>query len=138
MEQLIRIVIRYIKEYEPVENVIELTECPVVTGEAVCQKSIDCLQGLTLDPAHCRATTYDGAGDVAGAINVCAANVMKIVAQAHYYHCASHSLNLALYKACKVPEVKNMMSTLLPLAAFFKYSPTTRVIYRRDQNSEEA
>ena len=111
------IVIRYINECEPVEKLTEFIKCPVVT---VCQKIIGCLQGLTLDPAQCRAQTYDGAGNMAGVINGCAANFMKIVPQAHYYHCASHSLNLALSKACKVPDVQN---TQHALAIFFKYLP---------------
>ena len=60
---------------------------------------------------------------MAGLINDSAANFMKIVPQAHCYHCASHGLNLALSKVCKVPEVENMMSTLQTLAVFFNYSP---------------
>ena len=46
----------------------------------------------------------DGAGNMAGVINRCAANFMKIVPQAHHYHCASHILNLTLSTAYKVPE----------------------------------
>ena len=88
-----------------VEKLIEFIECPVVTGEAVCQKVVGCLQGLTLDPAQCRAETYDGAVKMAGVINGCAANFINIVPQAHYYHCASHSLNLKT------------------IAIFFTYSP---------------
>ena len=43
-----------------------------------------------------RAHTYDGAGNMADAIIGCTANFMKSVPQAHYYHCACHSLNVAL------------------------------------------
>ena len=49
--------------------------------EAVRQKVVGCLQGLTLDPTQCRAQT-DGAGNGAGVINRCAANFMNIVPQA--------------------------------------------------------
>ena len=113
----------YIKECEPVEKLTEFIECPVVTGKAVCQKIIGCLQGLTLDPAQCRAETYDGAGNMTGVINGCAANFMNIMPEAYCYHFASHSLKLALSKACKVTEVQNMMSTLQTLEVFFKYTP---------------
>ena len=95
---------------------------------------IGCLQGLTLDPAQCRVQSYDGASYMAGFINGCAANFMKIVPQAHYYHCASHSLNLALSKACQVPGVQHMMSTQQTLAVFFKHSPNRQ---RRLQKSTE-
>ena len=71
---------------------------------------------------------------MAGVVNGCAANFMKIVSQAHYFHYASHSLNLALSKACKVPEVQNTMSTLQTLSIFFKYSPTRQ---RLGQSTED-
>ena len=71
---------------------------------------------------------------MAGVINVCAANFMKIVSQAQYFYYASHSLNLALSKACKVPGVQNTMSTLQTLSVFFKYSPTRQ---RLEQSTEE-
>ena len=76
--------------------------------------------GSQLDPAQCRAQTYEGASNMAGVINGCAANFMKIVPEAHCYHFASHGLNLALSQACKVPELQNMMQTL---AVIFKNSP---------------
>ena len=78
------IVTRYIKECEPVEKLIELVECPVVTREAVCQKITGCLQGLTLDPAQRRAQIYDGAGNMADVTDDCAANFMKIVPQERF------------------------------------------------------
>ena len=110
MEQL-KVVIRYIKECELAGRLTDFIKCQVVTGDAFSsnQKLIGCLQGLTLDPAHCKVHTYDGAGNMAGVINGCAANFMNIVPQAHYYHCVSHSLKLALSKACKIHEVQNTM-----------------------------
>ena len=78
---------------------------------------------LKLDPAQCRAHAYGGAGNMTGVINGCAANLMKIVPQAHYYHCASHSLNAALSKAYMAHKVQNMMSSKQTLATFFKYLP---------------
>ena len=66
---------------------------------------------------------YDGAGYKAGITNGCAAHFKAAVPQAHNYHCASHSLNLALYKAPKIPEVQTMMGNLQAVGIFFKYSP---------------
>ena len=68
---------------------------------AVCHKIIGCLQGLMLNPAQCRADTYDGAGNMTDIINGCAANVMKVAPQAHCYDCARHSLNLALSRRAR-------------------------------------
>ena len=94
-----------------------------VTGAAICQKLIGCLEGLNLNPDMCRAQTYDRAGNMAGEINGCAANFKKEHPQANYYHCASHNLNLALCKASQVPEIQNMMGSLQAVGHFFEYSP---------------
>ena len=64
---------------------------------------------------------YDSAG--AGALNGCQAQLASEVPQAIYYHCSSHQLNLALSKACCVPEIYYMISTLKSLEIYFKYSP---------------
>ena len=98
------------------------------------QKIIGCRQGLLLDPAHCRAQTYDAAGNMTGVVNSCAANFMKIVPQRPQARRASHNVNLALSKACRVPEVQNMMSSMQTLAAFLKYSPEG---HRRPEQSTE-
>ena len=122
VEQL-GIVVRYVKENTPVEVLLEFEQCEETTGAAICQKLVTCLNKLDLDPQNCRAQTYDGAGNMAGATKGCAANFMKIKPRANYYQCASHSLNLALCKASKLPEVQIMMDTLKSVAIFFKYSP---------------
>ena len=122
VEQL-GVVIRYIKDNAPVERLVEFVACEDIRGAAICQNLLDCLERLHLDPQLCRAQTYDGAGNMAGYKNGCAANFQKVVPRANYYHCASHSLNLALCKACKLPEMTNMMPNMQALAIFFKYSP---------------
>ena len=122
VEQL-GVVIRYIKDNAPVERLVEFVACEDIRGAAICQNLLDCLERLHLDPQLCRAQTYDGAGNMAGYKNGCAANFQKVVPRANYYHCASHSLNLALCKACKLPEMTNMMSNMQALAISFKYSP---------------
>lgn len=115
------IVIRYVEDCTPVEQLVEFTTCGDVTGEAVCQNLIKCLQSLNVDPTQCKAQTYDGASSMAGYINGCAVNFMNVAPDAYYYHCGSHSLSHALSKACKCQEIQNMMSTLQTLAIFVKY-----------------
>ena len=99
VEQL-GVVIRYVKDNAPVERLVEFVACQEITGAAICQELLNCLEGLHLDPQVCRAQTYDGAGNImAGQTNGCSANLQRVVPNASYYHCASHSLNLALSKA---------------------------------------
>ena len=122
MEQF-GIAIRYIKDCEPLETLIDLIKCPVVTREASCQK----ISGFRVSRwIHRNAEPI---------LMVELATWLKIVPQTHYYHCTSHSLNLSLSKACKVLEVQNMMSTLQILAIFFKYSPKRH--RRLEQSTEE-
>lgn len=50
--------------------------------------------------------------------------------RAPYSHCASHGLNLALMKACKVPEILGMMENLRFLGKFFEYPKRLRTLER--------
>ena len=49
----------------------------------------------------------------------CATCFMKETPRALYLHCASHSLNLALSKACQVPEVHCMLSASQSTGLYF-------------------
>ena len=114
------IAIRYLKDGKPTEKLITYVECEKTTGEAIADKIIDALTKLGLDPLLCRSQTYDGAGAMAG-INIGAAEMFKEKTgnkYAPYYHCASHSLNLVLSKACQVPDIRNMNGTITSLGVF--------------------
>ena len=117
------IILRYVKESTPVERLIEYVACEKITGESLCSEIKKVLESLSLKPENCRAQTYDGAGNMAGCQNGCAANFMKFASKALYYHCFSHDLNLALSKASSVPEVNCMLATITQVGIFFKYSP---------------
>lgn len=119
----IGLVVRYLHNNQPVEKLLEFIECESCTGQQICEHIVTCLRNLGLNPELCRAQTYDGAGNMAGVRNGCAAEFMKTSPRAPYYHCASHGLNLALCYACKVPEIHNMICTLRSLGYFFRNSP---------------
>ena len=65
VEQL-GVVLRYVKNNQPVERLVEFVACEQVTGAAICENLLDCLAKLNLDAQSCRAQTYDGAGNMAG------------------------------------------------------------------------
>ena len=90
------IILRYVKDRQPVERLLAFIDCESVTGERICESIVDTLRRDNLQPELCRAQTYDGAGNMAGRVSGCAARFLKIVPQATYYHCASHQLNLAI------------------------------------------
>ncbi|XP_035989381.1 zinc finger MYM-type protein 1-like isoform X2 [Fundulus heteroclitus] len=115
--------IRYVKDGIPVERLIDFVGCDSITGEAICKNLLTSLKKVDLDPKLCRAQGYDGAGNMAGRVNGCAANFCKESPRAKYFHCASHQLNLALSKSSSVLDIKCMLSTVASVGIFFKYSP---------------
>lgn len=119
----IGLVVRFLKNGEPVEKLIDFIECESCTGKVICDRILQSLQHVGLDPTLCRAQTYDGAANMAGCHNGCAKHFQRVSPRATYYHCASHELNLALSHACKVPEIHNMVCALKSVGIFFKYSP---------------
>ncbi|XP_066274145.1 52 kDa repressor of the inhibitor of the protein kinase-like [Branchiostoma lanceolatum] len=117
------LLVRYTKDGKPVERLLLFAACEHITGRALCDTIVAELTNLNLQPANCRAQCFDGAGNMAGIRNGCAANFQQTAPRAPYFHCASHDLNLALCKACKVKEIQCMMATLKAVGLFFKYSP---------------
>lgn len=71
----------------------------------------------------CRGWGYDGAGAMAGALNGCQAKLQSVVPQDIDYHCSSHQLNLALLKACSIPEIQQIVSTLKSVGIFLSIPP---------------
>ena len=98
------------------------SECRGLTSTNI-ENIIKCLKSVGLQPEDCRAQTYDGAGNMAGNQKGCASRFLKISPCAPYCHCASHELNLALSKACKIPEIHCMLCTFKSFGIFYKYSP---------------
>ena len=138
--------VRYICDGEATESLVSFAECKSATGAAICDTIMGELKRIGLNPKFCRAQAYDGAGAMSGHLNGCQAKFSQVVPEAHYYHCASHQLNLALTKACAVKSVQCMLSDLQALGIFFKYSPkrqrcletsTAWLNYHRTQEGKE-
>ena len=53
---------------------------------------VDTLYALGLQAEDSRVQTYDGAGNMAGITNDCAANFTKEYPKAPYFHCISYDL----------------------------------------------
>ena len=117
------IVIRYVKDNQPIERLLEFVKCEDITGETLANKIMDSLTKAGLDIKLCRFQTMDGAGNMAGKKSGCSTRITKENPKALYIHCASHELNLALCKSCKIPEITAMLDTLTQLGLFFQYSP---------------
>lgn len=65
---------------------------------------------------------YDGARNMSGQYNGCAAKVRESCPEAVYVHCASHSLNLAITHACDVAPIRNCIATIKETVNYFRLS----------------
>ena len=117
------IVVRYVRNFKPVERLLQFVACEKITGEELCGHIVKALEEAGLDIQMCRSMTMDGAGNMAGKQMGCAARLTCLSPKAVYHYCSSHDLNLALCKSCQVKEVHLMLDSLTQLGIFFKYSP---------------
>lgn len=74
----------------------------------------------------CRGQGYDGAGNMAGYCSGAAKVISTKFANAVYFHCSSHKLNLCVANSCKLRSIENMMGIITALANFFNYSPNNK------------
>ena len=119
------IVVRYVRNCQAIEKLLEFVQCDDVKGASIAEFIINALNNAGLYPQMCRAQTYNGAGNMAGKEKGAAAKFCSETGneKAVYFHCTSHELNLSLSKASKILQVMNMVSTMQMMGTFFKYSP---------------
>lgn len=117
------LVIRYTVHGQPKERLLEFIECETITGVEIASKLIESLSNAGLDTQLCRSQTMDGAGNMSGKYNGCAAKFREHSPKAVYHYCSSHDLNLVLCKSSKVKEIHIMLDALKQLGIFFRYSP---------------
>lgn len=98
------LVLRYTKDRKPVERVLEFISCEDISGQVLCTKIIESLTNVGLDTQLCRSQTMDGAGNMAGKYNGCAAKFTEHSPRATYHYCCSHDLNLVLCKSCELKD----------------------------------
>ena len=98
------IVVRYVRNCQAIEKLLEFVQCDDVKGASIAEFIINALNNAGLYPQMCRAQTYDGAGNMAGKEKGAAAKFCSETGneKAVYFHCTSHELNLFLSKAFKI------------------------------------
>lgn len=118
------------------EEFLGFITCRSTKGVPVSQTILHNLEELGIPIQNMRAQCYDGAGNMAGKHKGVQALIREQVPLAHYVHCKSHSLNLALVHSSKLPCVRTMMSTVQDVAFAFDYS-AKRLLAFRDELSED-
>ena len=95
------------------EDLIGFVECNTgITGRELAHKITSSLQEFSLDLSNVCGQAYDGAENMAGAVNGTAALISAQYPLALYMHCSSHCLNLAVVKTLQITSVRNMMGVI--------------------------
>ena len=115
----------YVRNCQAIEKLLEFVQCDDIKRVSITEFIINALNNVGLNPQMCHAQTCDGAGNTTGkekgdAAKFCSETGNK---KAVYFHCTSHELNLSLFKASKILQIINMVSTMEILGTFLKYSP---------------
>ena len=117
------LVIRFIDDSSQIrEEFVEFIECESTSAEHLVEKLKKGMESLSLDINDLRGQGYDGAGNMAGAKSGVSARILQICPKAHYFHCASHRLNLAVATSTSIRGVKNMMDTIRKCSEIFHFS----------------
>lgn len=77
---------------------------------------------MKLDLNKCVGQGYDGCAIMAGCISGVQKRIKYMYPKAHFFHCASHRLNLVINDLNALPEVRNCISKINETITFFKES----------------
>lgn len=114
-------------QFEPVSD---------LTGKGLASTILSSLESYGINLNGLRGQGYDGAANMSGKYN----GVSKIVQDQHplavYVHCAAHSLNLAVSRACEVQEVRNCLGTIEKCYTFFNTPKRQEVLNDAIEKSE--
>ncbi|XP_060845979.1 zinc finger MYM-type protein 1-like [Rhopalosiphum padi] len=107
-----------------------LTFVPVtdVTGMGLANTLLNTLDKLGIDLKYLRGQGFDGAATMSGCFNGVQSHVTKKYPLAHYIHCTSHCLNLAISDTCNVQSIRNCTGTIQKVCVFFKYPKRQNVM----------
>lgn len=107
-----------------------LTFVPVtdVIGMGLANTLLNTLDKLGIDLKYLRGQGFDGAATMSGCFNGVQSHVTKKYPLAHYIHCTSHCLNLAISDTCNIQSIRNCTGTIQKVCVFFKYPKRQNVM----------
>ncbi|KAL4142011.1 hypothetical protein QTP88_004543 [Uroleucon formosanum] len=118
IEQL-SICIRFLKHNNLHEEFIGFYPLKEFDAEFISKTILEACNHMKLDLNKCVGQGYDGCATMAG----CISGVQKdMYPRAHFFHCASHRLNLVINDLNVLPEVRNCITKIKDTITFFKES----------------
>ena len=117
------IIVRYVKDFEPVERLYKFAELQDRKADGLTQVLKEDLDSLNLE-SKLIAQAYDGAAVMRGSINGVQVQMKKSFPHTHYVHCHAHQLNLIIKKMASCNKrLKLFFSNLNGIGVFFTISP---------------
>lgn len=92
-----------------------------VTCMGLANTLLNTLDKLGINLKYLRGQGFDGAATMSGCSNGVPSHVTKKYPLAHYIHCNSHCLNLAISDTCNIQSIRNCTITIQKVYVFFKY-----------------
>ncbi|CAL1671991.1 unnamed protein product [Lasius platythorax] len=127
--------VRYVdqidEKYAVRENFLKFVPVTDLRGASLVTVLLQSLNDVELDLKKMRGLGFDGAANMSGAFNGCAAKINEQYTNSLYVHCGNHSLNLALSHSCSVPDIKNCIGTLKSVITFFRISPKKEAVLKK-------
>ncbi len=125
------IVIRYVKDGEIKERLIDIIECDSTTGKNICELFKQVLLDNKIDVKNCIGSATDGAANMQGAYNGFTAWLQKETVVLHVW-CYAHVLNLFVIDITKkISPAINLFGLLNEISTFFKDSYQRINIWRK-------
>lgn len=110
------------------EDFLKFVPVSDVTGKGLATTLLTTLEEIGIDVKYLRGQGYDGAASMSGQFNGVQAHITKHYPLAHYIHCSSHSLNLAISDVCSIQSIRNCTGTIQKVCIFFKYPKKNNVL----------
>ena len=101
------------------EDFLKFVPVSNVTGKGLAITLLTTLEEIGFDMKYLRGQGYDGAAAMSGQFNGVQTHIIKHYPLAHYIHCSSHSLNLAISDACGIQSIRSCTGTIQKVCAFF-------------------
>ena len=93
-----------------------------LSGAAIGQAILRCLDKLKVDKSKCVGQGFDGASAMASERVGTAAEIRKIIDNADYFHCMMHNLNLCVSISVNVRAIRHCMDVIKEGCSFFNYA----------------
>lgn len=133
----VSICVRYISDNNIQEDFLQFVPAKSLTGESLSDLILNSLESFGIDLNHLVGQGYDGASNMSGKFNGVQAFIRRRCPKAIYIHCAAHSLNLAISKACEVPQIRNCLGVMERLYDFFNTPKRKNILLKKIEESDE-